>query len=810
MSEPQAVWPQPLAVQALRRRSDPATLGFATTAELVPLPGPVGQARAIEALRFGARMRGQGYHVFACGPAGSGRRALVLAELAREATLRPPPDDWLYVFDFDAAHRPRAVRLPAGQGGRLRMAMTRLVEDLKTALPAAFGRDENRRRQDAIEAEFQARQQAAMSALGERAAARGVLLVGTSSGFAFAPMDAQGEALHPSAFAKLPAEEQARLKDAIEALQAELQETVRQFPLWFREMRERIKALNREIAEYVVGHLVDEVRAGFAGFPDVLQHLAAVRADILEHVGAFMPGGAGPGAPEPDGHAEALQRYAVNLLVDNAQLAQAPVVELDLPTMGNLLGRIEHRALMGAFVTDFTLVKAGALHRANGGYLLVDARRVLLQPFAWEALKRGLRAREIRLDGSEIQFSPLTTLMLEPAPIPLEVKVVLVGERWLLYLLDAADPEFRDLFHVVADFEDEVVRCAEAEREYARLFARLATEAGTRPLDAAAAALLLEHCARLAGDAARLTTQVHAISDVIREADFLAAEGALAVLGRDQIAAAVEAQRRRSDRLRERMLDDILRGTRLISTDGLATGQVNGLSVVRSNSFSFGQPSRITATTRLGEGEVVDIERETELGGALHSKGVLILSSFLAARYARGIPLSLAASLVFEQSYGPVDGDSASLAELCALLSSLAEVPIRQCLAVTGSVNQLGEVQAIGGVNEKIEGFFDLCARRGFVAGQGVLVPAANVQHLMLREDVLLAHGEGRFSVWSVATVDEALALLTGLDAGSRGADGLFAPASVNGRAQAKLEEFVARRREFGQAARAVPDAVPP
>ena len=801
--------PGPLAAHALRKRSDPAALGFSTTSELVPLSGPVGQTRAIEALRFGARMRGQGYHVFACGPAGSGRRALILAELAREAAERPAPDDWLYVFAFDAAHRPRAVRLPAGQGGRLRTAMTRLVEDLKTALPAAFGRDENRRRQDAIEAEFQARQQAAMSALGERAAARGVLLVGTSSGFAFAPMDKQGEAIHPAAFAKLPAEEQARLQEAIEELQAELQDTVRQFPLWFREMRERLKALNREIAEYVVGRLVDEVGAGFAGFPDVLQHLGAVRADILEHIGAFMPGGAGPGAAEADAHAEVLQRYAVNLLVDNAQIAQAPVVELDLPTLGNLLGRIEHRALLGAFVTDFTLVKAGALHRANGGFLLVDARRVLLQPFAWEALKRGLRAREIRLDGSEIQFSPLTTLMLEPAPIPLDVKVVLVGERWLLYLLDAADPEFRDLFHVVADFEDEVVRSAEAEREYARLFARLATEAGTRALDAAAAALLLEHCARLAGDAERLSTQVHAISDVIREADFLAAEDSLGTLGREQIAAALEAQRRRSDRLRERVFDDIVRGTRLISTDGWATGQVNGLSVVRSNSFSFGQPSRITATTRLGEGEVVDIERETELGGALHSKGVLILSSFLAARYARGIPLSLAASLVFEQSYGPVDGDSASLAELCALLSSLADAPLRQCLAVTGSVNQLGEVQAIGGVNEKIEGFFDLCARRGLVAGQGVLVPAANVKHLMLREELLAAGSEGRFSVWPVATVDEALALLSGLEAGARQADGLFPPGSLNGRAEARLKEFVTLRREFGQAPRSSQDSVP-
>ena len=744
-------------------------------------------------------MQGQGYHVFACGPAGSGRRALVLGELQREAERHAAPDDWLYVFNFDAAHRPRALRLPAGQGIRLRDAMDRLVDALKTALPAAFGREENRRRQEAIEAEFQARQQASMSALGERAAARGVLLLGTASGFAFAPMDAQGEAIHPAAFAKLPPAEQARLKDAVEALQAELQDTVRQFPLWFREMRERIKALNREIAEFVVGHLVEEAATQFAGFPEVQKHLTAVRADILEHVGVFMP--VGPAPAEPEAHAEVLQRYAVNLLVDNAQLARAPVVELDLPTLGNLLGRIEHRALMGAFVTDFTLVKAGALHRANGGFLLIDARRVLLQPFAWEALKRGLRAREIRLDGSEIQFSPLTTLMLEPEAIPLQVKVVLLGERWLLFVLDAVDPEFRELFPVIADFEDDVARSAETEREYAGLFARLAADAGARALAVEGAALLLEHCARLAEDAERLSTQVHAISDVISEADFLAAEAGVPLLGRAQVAAAIEAQRRRRDRLRERVLDDIVRGTRLVSTDGLAIGQVNGLSVVRSNSFSFGQPSRITATTRLGEGAVVDIERETELGGALHSKGVLILASFLAARYAQGVPLSLAASLVFEQSYGPVDGDSASLAELCALLSSLAALPIRQCLAVTGSVNQLGEVQAIGGVNEKVEGFFDLCLRRGPVPGQGVLIPAANVQHLMLREDVVAASAEGRFAVWAVRTVDEALALLTGEEAGAGGTDGSFPPGTVNRRVQARLLEFARVRREFAHGA---------
>ncbi|MCC7120876.1 MAG: AAA family ATPase [Gammaproteobacteria bacterium] len=790
--------PECLPAAALRARCPDDRYAFATTAELEPLAGPVGQLRALDALRFGNHARGPGYHTFACGPAGSGRLSLVLAELGREARGRPVPDDWIYVYNFDLKHAPRALHLPAGQGSALAEAMGRLVEDLKTALPAAFGREENRRRQEDIESQFQERQQQAITALSERAAQQGVLLIGTPSGFAFAPMDEQGEAMHPAKFQKLPADEQSRLKSIIEGLQDELQATVRQFPLWFRETRERLKSLNREIAEFVVNHLVGEVKARFPAHAEVLAWLEEIRVDIVEHAPAFLAAaGPLPSGTDPAELESVFQRYAVNLFVDNGALDAAPVVHSDLPTLGNLIGRIEHRATLGTFVTDFTLLKAGALHRANGGFLVLDARQLLMQPFAWEALKRALRASKVALDASETQLGLLTTATLDPTPIPLDVKICLIGERWLLYALEGHDPEFRDLFKVIADFDDEVPRTPDSELAYARLCARLARDAGTRALDRGAVCLLVEHGARLADDAERLSTAEHALADVIREADFCADVTGQATIGADQLREAIARQQRRVGRIRERMLEEIVRGNRLIATDGHAVGQINGLSVFQTDSISFGLPTRITALTRLGDGRVVDIERETELGGAIHSKGVLILSNFLAARYAAGVPLSMSASLVFEQSYGRVDGDSASLAELCALLSSLSGVPIHQRYAVTGSVNQLGEVQAIGGVNEKIEGFFDLCAARGSGGGHGVLIPRANVKHLMLREDIVAACVAGSFDVYAVGGVDEALNLLTSVEAGTRDADDLFPAHSVNGLVEARLLEFSTQRREF-------------
>lgn len=783
-----------LPPESLRHRCDPMGFTFSTTAELPDPTAHPGQSRALEALQMGMRMRGKGYNVFACGPTGTGRRRLIQAELRREAATRPIPDDWCYVHNFALPSQPAALRLPAGRGLRLREDMRTLVQDVQTALPAAFGREENRNRQEEIEEEFQERQHKVLSEISARALEAGILLLETQSGFAFAPKDEHGEAMQPAIFQQLPETEQERIKAKIVALQDELQRTLRQFPIWFKEMRERLRTLNREIAQFVVGHLVDEILVRYQDLAEVQAYLGQVATDVVDNAPVFMPippQGVPPGLlPEDFDRAEFFHRYAVNLLVDNQSCAGAPVEMLDLPSLGNLLGRIEHRAQMGTFMTDFTLIKPGALHRANGGFLIVDARQILMQPFAWEAFKRALHAREIKLDASELQFSLLTTVSIEPTPIPLDLKVVLVGERWLLYALERGDPEFRDLFKVIADFDDVVPRTTESEQEYARTFAHLARSAGTRPLSPGAVAAMIEHCSRLAEDAQRLTTHVHSMEELIREADYWADGGGHDRIERENILQAIHKQQQRVDRIRERMHESIARGIRLIATDGAVVGQINGLSVIATDSIAFGLPTRITAVTRLGDGRVIDIERETELGGPTHTKGVLILSNFLARHYASDIPLCMAASITFEQSYGMVDGDSASLAELCALLSSLSEVPILQRYAVTGSVNQQGEVQAIGGVNEKIEGFFDICRTRGMVPGQGVIIPDTNRDHLMLREDIVEAAANGRFSIHAVSTVDEAIALLTDREPGARAPDGRFPMGTFNRAVAYKLAQY--------------------
>jgi lon-related putative ATP-dependent protease len=499
-------------------------------------------------------------------------------------------------------------------------------------------------------------------------------------------------------------------------------------------------------------------------------------------------------------------RYQVNLLVDHSGGQGAPIVYEDNPSYANLLGRVEHSAQFGALVTDFTLIKAGALHRANGGYLMLDMRKVLMQPYAWEGLKRALRSEEINIESLGQVLGLLSTVSLEPQPIPLDVKVVLMGERILYYLLCAYDPDFRELFKVAADFDDRVARSPENSLLYARLIGTLARKGGLRPFDRTAVARVIDQSARLASDGEKLSTHMQSTADLLREADYWAGHAKQKAVSAADVQRAIDGQIRRADRLRERLYEEIKRGTILIDSEGETIGQVNGLSVLQLGDFGFGQPSRITATARLGKGEVIDIEREVELGGAIHSKGVLILSNFMASRYAQNEPLSLSASLVFEQSYGMVEGDSASVAELCALLSALANAPIKQSFGVTGSVNQHGQVQAIGGVNEKIEGFYDVCMAKGPSGTQAVLIPAANVKHLMLRDDVVAAGAAGQFHVYAVETIDEAISLLTGLPAGTADAQGNFPEGSVNYRVQQRLKELSKLRKEYSEGAKETPE----
>ncbi len=795
-----------LAAELLCRRTDPSRFPFETTAELEDLPEVVGQDRAVEALRFGIGIRRAGYNLFALGPPATGKHTIVRELVERRAASEPAPSDWCYVNNFKAAQEPIALELPAGMGAKLRGDIDHLIEELRVVVPALFETDDYRARKQAIEDDLKQRQSKAFSELGERARARGMALVHTPGGFVLAPLEGD-RVLPPDEFEKLPEERRRQIETDSVELREQLRRVFGEIPDWERESRERLKKLDNEVTIAAIGKMIDGLRRTYGALPAVLQHLDALQQDVIDRVDDFR------GTSELSSIAQAMlplagisggrasfRRYGVNVLVDHSEADGAPVVYEDHPSYPNVLGMVENISQLGTLVTDFNLIKSGALHRANGGYLMLDARELLLQPYAWEGVKQALRSGEIRVESVGQMLGLASTVSLDPQPIPLKVKVILLGDRVLYYLLCHLDPQFSELFKVAADFEEEMDRSPENDLLYARLLATLARKENLLPLDRGAVARVLDQSARLLGDAQKLSTRMGLVADLLREADHWARESHSRVVAAADVQKAIDAQIRRANRVEQRLQEEMGRGTILVDATGERVGQVNGLSVIELGRHTFGRPSRITARVRLGTGEVLDIEREAELGGPIHSKGVLILRGFLGARYAVDCPLALSASLVFEQSYGPVEGDSASLAELCALLSALAQVPIRQSLAVTGSVNQQGQVQAVGGVNEKIEGFFDLCRARGLTGEQGVLIPAANVQHLMLRADVVEAAAAGRFHVFPVDSVDRALELMTGLPAGERDASGRYPPASFSGRVEARLIALADRLREFGRA----------
>ncbi|NMF89358.1 Lon protease family protein [Aromatoleum petrolei] len=787
---------RPLTADRLRVRCAPEFFEFADTEKLPDLPGGIGQVRAEEALRFGLAMRQPGYHVFVLGEPGTGRHATVFRLLREFSAGGQVPPDLCYLHNFDDAQRPRLLTLTAGRGGQLRGDMLAFIADLGPAIEAALASETYGNRVESLQDAHKTREDGALRELGEACAADGVSLLQTPDGFVFAPTK-DGQAMSPEDFDALPSEVRAVVEKKVGAWSDRLADLLEQFPGWRKELHEAMKRAACDALTPAVTHLMRELRERYADLPAVLNFFDAIRKEILASGSdwAAQEGGEDEGAE--DEARTKFHRYQVKLLVDHSATRGTPVVCEDNPTFGNLIGRIEHISQMGTLVTNFSLIRAGALHRACGGYLVVDVERLLGQPFAWEGLKRALRAREIRIEPPAEAQGWSNMLTLEPESIPCDVKVILVGDRELFYLLTENDPDFPELFKVAADFDEDMPRNDANVERYAALLAMLGRASDLLPFDRTGIARLVEHGARLAEDAGRLSLQTRLLADVMREADFHARAAQLPAVACAQVDAAIASRSRRFGRYAERVLESMVEGTTLISTRGARCGQINALVVVELAGEQFGHPVRITATARLGEGDVVDIERETELGGAIHSKGVLILSAFLAARYARHQPLSLSASLVFEQSYSPVEGDSASLAELCALLSALARVPIRQSFAVTGSVNQFGEVQAIGGVNEKIEGFFDLCVARGLTGEQGVVIPQASVRHLMLREDVVAAAREGLFRVHAVATVDDAMEILTGLTAGVADAKGVMPRETVNYKVAAALTAMTAAKHAF-------------
>lgn len=796
----------PIKSSLLRVETNPRLLGFKSTDELEPIDSLIGQDRALGAIRFGSSIDQPGYNLFALGPQGTGRHMAILSYLRAKAADEPAPYDWVYVHNFATAHKPQAMRLPAGIAIRFRDAMKELVDDLRVAVPALFQSDEYREKRGVVDAEFEDLQEQAFEGLRKKAEARDVAILRTPMGFGLVPTS-DGQVIKPEVFNALPKEQRAAIEKRITELQDDLQAVLERLPLLQKEHRARIRKLNADLAGALVDTSINEVIDKFEGIAEIQQRLTEVREDIVERAEIFLERPDGESSsPFPEtfssqGPDPRFNRYLVNVMVANGgdgDYKGAPLVTEDHPTLAHVIGRIEHVSQFGALVTDFTMIRPGALHRANGGYLVLDARKVLSEMFCWEALKRALRSETVTIVSAAEQLSLVNTVSLEPEPIPLKLKVVLIGERILYYLLNSLDPEFADLFKVEVDFDEELIRTEENSRLYASLIATIARKHELRPLNPAAVARIVDEAARFAEDADRLSLRVGRLADLLREADFWAQQARRKTVTVRDVERAVSEQISRSDRIRERSHEAITRDIMLIETDGEAVGQINGLSVIGLNNFSFGRPTRITARTRMGSGKVVDIERETKLGGPLHSKGVLILSAFLSANFALDMPMSLWASVVFEQSYGGVEGDSASSAELYALLSALADVPLRQSLAVTGSVNQYGQVQAIGGVNEKIEGFFDICNARVLTGRQGVLIPASNIKHLMLRPDVVAASRKRKFQIYPVETISQGVELLTGIPAGERDSNAEFPDGTVFARVEARLREYAATRKQFG------------
>lgn len=789
---------KPLKASELYQTCKFSNFPFKDTRELVELEEVIGQQRAIDAVKFGVEVNHKGYNIFALGPTGMGKREFIKRLFEEKAPTQPVPPDICYLHDYDDPDKPKAIILPAGKGVEFQKDMDELIQEMRTALSSAFESDEYQNRRQVIFEGLKDLQSDSFTALQEMAKEKNLTVIRTPGGIAFAPL-VNGEVISPDDIQKMTEEEREELEKRMETLQDELAKIVQQVPAWQREMREQLLQLNKEIADFAVGMLFTQLQKKYHAHAKILEHLGKVREQVIENAEEFLPASEGNEPPMLDpnnpqgskGESLFFRRIKVNLLVDNSKLEGAPVIFEDNPTYQNLIGRVEHIAQMGALLTDFLLIKPGALHRANGGYLVMDARKVLTQPYAWEGLKRVLYAQEISIESLGEALSLISTSTLKPESIPFNAKIALYGDRTLYYLLLQLDPEFADFFKVEADFESELERTEENESLYAQLIASLARKENLRPLNRKGVARVIEQSSRQIEDAERMNIRLQDIVDLLIEADHWASQERCRIINESHVQMAIIASVNRSDRIKEMMQEQILRETLSIETQGLKVGQINGLAVLSIGKLSFGRPSRITASVSLGKGQVLDVEREVDMGGPIHSKGMIILTSFLQMRYAQEKPISLSASIVFEQSYSGIEGDSASSTELYALLSAIANIPIRQNLAVTGSVDQFGNVQAIGGVNEKIEGYFDICKARGLTGDQGVLIPKANLKHLMLRQDVVQAVKEKQFFVYPVSHIDEGIEILTGIKAGIANEHGKYPKGSINAAIEERLNRFL-------------------
>lgn len=723
---------------------------------------------------------------------------------------RPTPDDWAYVYNFDEPYKPQAVNFPAGTAAEFAKDIDKLIETLSVSIPAILESDEYKAGQSIIHEKFKQHKEEYIKILQKKAKGKSVSLLHMPVGLVVAPVK-NGEVLSPEAFDELPESEKKQLLEDLNQMQEEIENTAQDLPQWEDKQRKETNDLREKFLKIAVKNPIDELHAKYKGHKQANDFLKKIQKHIITNIDEFMPssenncgGGEGDDAlsalfsrmkqPEEDKYA----KFKVNVIVKNEPDSGAPIIHLDHPTQGNLVGRVERIQQYGALLTDFSLIKSGALHQANGGFLLIDARKLLLQPYAWDSLKRALASKTVKIEAPS-EETTFTTISLDPEPIPLQVKVILTGDEELYEVLSERDPDFSDFFKVEADFGVLMDRTPENEVEYAKLIGSLSKKKKLRSLNKQAVAKVIEYSSRLAEDSEKLTAHIASIGDLLREADYWARKSKANQIGKNHIEQAIDAQIYRSDRIKQAMLEQIDKGTILMDVEGSRVGQINGLVVYNFSRTSFGKPARITTQVRIGKGEFINIEREVEMSGPIHTKGVLILSSLLANRFAKDRPLSLSASIVFEQSYGGVDGDSASSTEYYCMLSAIANLPIKQNIAVTGSINQFGEVQPIGGVNEKIEGFFDVCRHRGLTGDQGVIIPRTNVKDLMLREDVLNAVDEGKFHIYAVDNVDDGIEILTGIKAGKPDKHGNYPKGTVNYAVRQGLEYFYKRYVKFAK-----------
>ncbi|MBU0515640.1 MAG: AAA family ATPase [Proteobacteria bacterium] len=786
-------------VSKLRQTVDPDSLGFATTAEFSEKrKGVVAQERAVAALDFGLGIDSPEFNIYVAGTARTGMGYLARNAVQTVADKLPTPNDWCYVYNFRSPDEPRTLRLPPGLGNELKRDMTELMAAVGSEVPEIFESEDYTARKEELVREFHQQRAEILQGLEGRVESEGFMLNISQMGMVIVPAR-EGKPLEEAELKAMTEERRQLLRDKSNHLQGEMNAAVQRIRAYEKEMKAKLKELDTRVALFAVGYLIDDLQKKYGDLQEVMTYLKEVKNDIINNIEGFkekkdQPPPGFPFAPPASDQTD--NRYEVNVLVDNSETKGAPVVVETNPTYPNLFGGFERKSQFGALFTDFTLIRPGALHQANGGFLIMKAMDLLKWYFSWEALKRALRNQDIRIEDAVEQLGLMATKTLKPEPIPLDIRIVLIGEHWIYQILHAYDDHFQKLFKVKAHMDHEMDRTKKNVSTYAEFIAASCRRNGLRPLDKRAVARVIEHASELAGGSDKLTLQLGDLLDTIKEADYWAKKKKHKVVGLADVEKAVDQKIFRSNLVEEKLQEYIEKDIIIIETEGQVVGQINGLSVYMLGDYTFGRPSRITATVSLGRAGIVDINREAKLSGSIHTKGVLILSGFMASRFAANHPLTLSAGLTFEQSYGIVDGDSASGAELFVLLSALAEAPIKQGIACTGAVSQRGEILPIGGVTQKVEGFFAVCRAKGLTGDQGVIIPGANVRDLMLKKEVVEAVAKGKFHVWPIKNVDQGLEILTGIRAGRKRKDGTFTPGSINARVAAKLKDMAEKAKK--------------